>query len=273
MNHTLFDETDDELALRAEAEWLNPEDLHAQVIDLDYGLAILVDCSGGGSTGDVVSHIATGAIYACMQQGMRDFDWSAQGEDTARIRAMMLDAIGRARLRVAQLTSHGPRQECMATSMMIALFHTDQAIVAHVGGALLYRMRDGRLKQLSRNDASQKKRNADMLLSHEHGSFIGEQRRIPPRGESASVELELDLTQPGDLYLLCSAEVPHMLSAEEIEALLCAYYDHPETAYAALMARVNDHDAHHDSAIILVKLEPAATQMTGFFGRIFSRHT
>ena len=275
MSNPEFQQNDDDIAVHTDPGTLWSDHDHLLVVDLDYGLGILADCMGGGSVGEVASQIATGAIHGCMEAGMRVFDWQAPGDPALRIRAMMLEAIARARVRIVKLTAHEPRLNGLPTSILIALFHTDQAIVAHVGGAHFYQMRDGRLKLLSRHETSPQGRNADMLLMEESNSPSCDEILARCRGlpHTAEIDLCTHLTVPGDLYLLCSEDVPQMLSAEEIEALLCAYGDHPETAYAALMARVNDHSEHDNSSVILIKLEPAPTQMQGFFGRIFSRHS
>jgi serine/threonine protein phosphatase PrpC len=283
MTNPIFQQSDDDTAVHTEPGWLWDDHDHVLVVELDYGLGILAECAGGGSAGEVASNIATSAIYSCIEQGMRNFDWQSSGDPGAghpgaghpalRIRVMILEAIARARARILQLTSHEPRLNGLPTSILIALFHSDQAIVAHVGGAHFYLMRDGRLRLLTRHDASPQQRNADMLLLQEQNSPSCEEILSRCRGLplSAEINLRTHATLPGDLYLLCSEDVPQLLSAEEIEALLCAYGDHPETAYASLMARVNDHSEHDNSSVILIKLEPASTQMQGFFGRIFSR--
>lgn len=90
--------------------------------------------------------------------------------------------------------------------------------VFHVGDSRLYRMRDGNLTQLTRDQTM-----------HQHALELGLRHNLPPRnflmqalGPSHAVhpDLQTRATEPGDIYLLCSDGLHGCSSKDAIAAIL-----------------------------------------------------
>lgn len=123
-------------------------------------------------------------------------------------------------------------------------------LACHVGDSRLYRWRDGRLAQLTR----------DQTL-YQQAIDDGARASLPARnvllqaiGPGANVRPELQLlaVQPGDVYLLCSDGVYGESSAGQIEAILAAARDdNLDTCCAALLAMAI-HDGSGDNVTALL---------------------
>lgn len=97
------------------------------------------------------------------------------------------------------------------------------AVIAHVGDSRVYRLRDGKLRQLTRDHSLYQ----DLLAQGRHDvlhQLRGQIEHMVTRCIAADVavepEIQVDDTRPGDVYLLCSDGLSDVLADREIEQVL-----------------------------------------------------
>lgn len=111
----------------------------------------------------------------------------------------------------------------MGTTICVLSFVSGKAICGNVGDSRIYRMREGGLEQLTRDDSLKNAllsagRATEAKRAGEYFSNVVMQAM----GASVAIEPNLKVTEleKGDLFLLCSDGLTDMVDDQEIEALL-----------------------------------------------------
>ncbi len=197
------------------------------------GSVLLVCCDGMGGHlgGEVASLVAVETIG-------REFSAAAAGAPPdARLRR----AFQAAHARVSGRAAQRPELHGMGTTG-VALFYDGAARVwvAHVGDSRCYRVRDGRIEQLTHDHSIV----AELVRA---GRLTPEQAASHPHNElsraiGASRELEVDCAEldvkPGDRFLLCSDGLWNLVEPREMaEAVL---RETPSGAVRRLVDRANE---------------------------------
>lgn len=122
------------------------------------------------------------------------------------------------------LTSkRNPQYETMGTTVVAAVFAGKSMYLAHVGDSRIYRNRNGKLEQLTRDHS--------LLNEYLRMNFISQEeaRSFPLRNvimralglsEQVQVEVAGKVCRDGDVVLLCSDGLTDLVRDEEIEKLM-----------------------------------------------------
>lgn len=176
----------------------------------DSGLYIVADGMGGHASGEVASKMAVDSL--------REF-FSATAQDPERTWPYKMDrskgyeenrlitGIKLANLRIYESAQRDPRQRGMGTTIVTMFAVEDGVYVAHVGDSRGYRVRDGKIEQLTEdhsllNDYIKMKR----LTPEEIANFPHKNVIVRALGMKDTVKVDTRFEQPraGDVYLLCS---------------------------------------------------------------------
>jgi len=119
----------------------------------------------------------------------------------------------------------------MGTTLCCLYFHPEGLIYAHVGDSRIYRLRNGILEQLTKDDSLLR----EILESEGHNSDLKSQHHdhlykniiTKAIGTESVVEPAVHLADllNSDIYLMCSDGLSDMLSLQEIELILLRYPD------------------------------------------------
>lgn len=185
----------------------------------DWGAAV-ADGVGGGPAGD----LASAAFLHRLAAGRLDDLWAEQLAVVVRAANWDLRA----------LVERDPSLNGMATTFTGLFVARDgRLLLAHTGDSRAYRLREGRLEQLSRDDSLVQALVDQGLVSVEDA--ISHPRRNLITASLSGAELdaatvaEHDAAE-GDRWLLCSDGLTDFVTDEAIRAVLLA---HPEPATAA----------------------------------------
>ncbi len=196
-------------------------------IDPQHKLYVVADGMGGHSHGEVASQLAVTSIREFIAKNAdRDTTWPfGMDPGLAHHSNLLKMAVRTAHDQVLRAISKDGSLYGMGTTVVGLLLSGTTAAVAHVGDSRAYRLRGGRLEQITQ----------DHTWVHEQvvaGFLSREQARTHPLknvvtralgGESDVLvdvrELEV---QPGDLFLLCSDGLTGMLSDADIRDRLAS---------------------------------------------------
>ncbi len=199
----------------------NNED--ALACEPELGLFAVADGMGGYEGGEVASRLAVSALTDFIGRNAADDDvtWPYAidpaltfDENMARIAARIADDQIAAR-RVGDL-----RQ--MGATLAMMLTRGEQAVIAHVGDSRIYRLRGGRLEQLTRDHSAYEEllaAGADLPPRDEfpHSNMITRALGIGGQAEVTTLSL-----RPGDRYLLCTDGLTDAVPDEVIAQRLVA---------------------------------------------------
>lgn len=225
----------------------------AYFIDPSAKVFAVLDGMGGQAGGDVASSTAAAAMAEFFATVARDPD--ATWPYAIDLSRPMLENQIDAAIRLANRRVRARRSDelgSMGTTVASLALRGPLAVLAHVGDSRVYRLRDGRLEQLTRDHSLYEHlREAGVELppldEFPHANVIT--RALGPlddeRPELGRVEL-----RPGDRFLLCTDGLSGVLDEDRIAALLAA--GSVEQAADALIAAAYAADSHDNITAVVV---------------------
>ncbi|MCB1746047.1 MAG: DUF1631 family protein [Gammaproteobacteria bacterium] len=238
----------------------------------DAGLTDDEAAAGESAASDTAADVAAADVAAVDPDAPVDFEITAD-EDAVAVLAVDDDGppctASETRLRAAIaeanhriLETAGMRRECegMGTTIVVTAFEGDRVAVAHVGDSRLYRLRDGRLEQVT----------ADHSLRQElvnQGFYTPEEARTSARKNYITRAVGVDaVARPdsavhalaaGDVWLLCSDGLCDLVDDADIEALLVEHGTALEAAADKLVERANANGGKDNISVILAAVGAA----------------
>lgn len=241
--------------------------------DAANGLVVLADGMGGYNAGEVASGMATTVITTEMQQllaKVKPHEVDPESNKNVATR-LVREQVLKANASIYHAAQSQPQYAGMGTTLVVCLFYDDKALVAHLGDSRLYRMREGTLKQITRDHSLLQEQIDSGLISPEqakhaqHKNLVTKALGIDPTVEPEIREYE---TQPGDLYLLCSDGLCDMVEDGDISMALEALGANLKLAAQQLVQMANDNGGKDNVSVILVRVlreYPAARGVVGKF--------
>ena len=178
----------------------------------EVGLWAVADGMGGHAAGDVASNMIVDAL--------RDLP------PTRDHKAFTDDIQNRLHRVNTVLRRHAARQvpgQIVGSTVAVLVGSGTKAICLWAGDSRIYRLRNGRLLQLTRDHSQVEEMIAFGLLRREDAHAHPE-RNIITRAVGAAPELEIDVAvgdlRVGDSYLLCSDGLNKVVSDAEIESMI-----------------------------------------------------
>ncbi len=228
----------------------NNED--AIATDEAVGLAVLADGMGGYNAGEVASNMATSFIRNELGRWLREASNQASDAEVQRAMDICVDNANRAIFNAANVNAH---YAGMGTTLVLAVFRENRVMLGHVGDSRCYRLRAGRLQQITRDHSLLQEQIDAGLITAEQAAFSANKNLVTRAvGVEDTVLLETHQhdVMPGDLYLMCSDGLSDMLDDGTIAAVIA---DHQtlETACQALVAAANDAGGKDNISVILVR--------------------
>jgi protein phosphatase len=227
-------------------------------IDADAGLAVLADGMGGYNAGEVASQMATSFICSELGRWLREASAQAGDADVRRAMDICVDNANRA---IFNAANSNPQYAGMGTTLVVALFRDTRLLVGHVGDSRAYRLRGGRMQQITRDHSLLQEQIDAGLITPEQAAFSANKNLVTRAvGVEDTVLLETHQhdVMPGDLYLLCSDGLSDMLDDGAIAQILQSQESLDATC-RALIDAANDAGGKDNISVILVRAGGAAT--------------
>ncbi len=217
----------------------------------DKGLLLLVaDGVGGHQAGEVASALAA---HTAMSHYYAD-----PNHDLAEaLRA----AVSAARTAIQHAQTESPEQADMGSTLVMAVIHGTQLIVANVGDSRCYRLRGSKIAQLSKDHswvAEQVRAGVlteDEAHNHVYRSILN--RALGKANISGDPDIQTFDWQPADRLLLCSDGLWDALKDEQIATLLSISSGDVESIARGLVRMAKDADGS-DNITAVVACGPEA---------------
>jgi len=221
--------------------------------DPDAGLFAVADGMGGHEAGEVASAMALSALQEAL---------APRGRLPAALLPPGLEALAEgvrvANRRVFEAGRHRPADARMGTTLAAVLIEDEQVVLASVGDSRIYRVRDGRLTQLSRDHSL-----VGELVAR--GEMTPEEARCSPHkhvitralGMHPAVEVDAwsEALQPGDLFLLCTDGLTDEITDPEILEAILTRGENLEAACQALTDLANRRGGRDNITTLLIRYE------------------
>ena len=221
-------------------------------------LAVLADGMGGYNAGEVASNMATSFIRTELGRWLREASKQASDAEVRRAMDICVDNANRA---IFNASNSNPQYAGMGTTLVVAVFRDDRVLLGHVGDSRCYRIRAGRLQQVTRDHSLLQEQLDAGLITPEQAAFSSNKNLVTRAvGVEDSVMLETHQhdVEPGDVFLLCSDGLSDMLDDAAIAQVLQAH-DSLETSGRALIAAANDAGGKDNISVILARASGGAS--------------
>ncbi len=262
-----------EIVNQSDVGRMRPHNEDSTITDGRNGLAILADGMGGYKAGEIASTIAVTNILFGITNKLkkiknRKIDTSA-GFCNASI--LIRDAVIHANSVIYDVAKADLQCQGMGTTIVVGLFHNNILSIAHVGDSRLYRIRNNKIEQVTK----------DHSLIQEHidrGLYTAEEahEKIPKNmvtramGMEAHVDVDIieEAVLPDDIYLLCSDGLTDLVKDEEIHLTLSKYSVNLAQTADELVRFANERGGYDNTSVILVRILEEYSSSKGFLAKI-----
>ena len=230
-------------------------------IEIDAALAVLADGMGGYNAGEVASQMVTSFIQAELGRWLVEASVQASDADVRRAMDICVDNANRA---IFNAANANPQYAGMGTTLVLAVFRDTRLLIGHVGDSRAYRMRTGRLQQITRDHSLLQEQIDAGLITAEQAAFSANKNLVTRAvGVEDTVLLETHQHDilPGDVYLLCSDGLSDMLDDATIAQVMLAYTSLDATA-KALVDAANEAGGKDNIAVVLARAPGGAPVAT-----------
>ncbi len=246
--------------------------------DPNLGLAILADGMGGHRGGEVASAMAVSTVSDLLGHKLKKISPGETDEDSGySLESMAIhEAIIEANTSVYSASIDNTQYRGMGTTMVVVLFYDNRFTVAHVGDSRLYRLRDNEFEQITRDHSL-------MQELIDRGFYTPEQaqkslnKNLVTRAigieDYVQVDIQEDIAQVDDIYLLCSDGVTDLMDDDLIAQTIKKCDTDLAKAASELVRVANEHGGKDNISAILarpIKSFPAGNSLFSRFFDLFS---
>lgn len=232
----------------------------------EVGLYVVADGMGGHNAGNVASALVTTSIDNFFLATETDPLPEPKAEDSGLsdgARRIAL-AVRKANRDIFEISSTHQQHHGMGSTVVAAYIppNGDEVHVAHVGDSRCYRLRDGQIKQLTRdhsliNDA------LDIKPDLTPADLARLPKNIITRAlgmkDLVKVDIRTEKVRPGDMFLLCSDGLSGMVPDPDLGDVL-GMSEQVEDACEVLVAMANDAGGTDNISAVVVRVLPETQQ-------------
>jgi len=219
----------------------------AFAISVEHGVFLVCDGMGGAAAGEIASSLAVDEVLRML---------TSRAEAVPLVKAAQ-EAVLTANEAILSRSQHDQNLNGMGTTLVGLLVEERCVLVLNIGDSRCYRMRNGKLEQLTEDHSFVDEQVRLGYMTREQ-ALRSNFRSMITRALGTQSQVQPDLFQleaePGDLFLLCSDGLTRELSDSVIESLLAV--DLPlEGLCASLVSAANKAGGHDNITCVLVRAE------------------
>ncbi len=237
--------------------------------DAASGLAVLADGMGGYNAGEVASGIAVAMISSELKKALS----SDEELDIAKVERLVGEHAVRANNAIYQASQSQSQYAGMGTTLVTALWHDNKMVVGHIGDSRLYRLRNSKLEQVTKDHSLLQEQIDSGLITKEQARH-SQNKNLVTRAVGIDPDVEAEVhsydVQPGDIYLLCSDGLNDMVRDEDMQLTLSSLQANLPLAAERLVQQANDNGGRDNVSVILVRVQKSFPAGSGLVGKLKS---
>jgi len=179
-------------------------------------LAVVCDGMGGVVGGEIASRIVCETFYdlPLYCDGIKPYNAGSNRKRLERLIRVAND-------KIHDFVRHHPRYKGMGTTVSALLFLDDKIVVAHVGDSRIYRLRDGKLTRLTKDQTLRDhllrsgKISPDQAFGHPSGHVL--MQAVGASTHLNRIQSQVEDLAAGDVFLICSDGLSDLVHDDEIK--------------------------------------------------------
>lgn len=236
---------------------LNEDNL---LVPQEMALGVISDGMGGHACGEVASQITIDTIDDFYKRTSEDDPptWPIRLPQLELEKNRMVTAIKLANSEIFSQAQDDPDKKGMGCTVDAVYFSQGRCFIGHVGDSRVYRIRNGRLDQLTEDHSLLNDyRRMKEMSGEEVAAFPYKNVVVRALGLGAEVAVDVMVEQAlvGDLLLLCSDGLTDMLDDEEVLGLIEKHRKRLDSACNKLVDAANDAGGKDNITALLVQVE------------------
>jgi len=241
--------------------------------DPDLGLMVLADGMGGYNAGEVASGIAVQIVSELAAEGANREARQEIDPHSGLMRQSIIlrDAVYRSNKIIYQTAQSQTHCEGMGTTIVACMFYDDKVSIAHVGDSRAYRLRGGKLEQMTL-DHSLLQELVDRGFYSEEEAQRSTNRNYVTRALGVEPTVEVEVHEhdvlPDDVYLLCSDGLPDMVEDDDIHLTISTFNASLDVVGQQLIDLANDHGGRDNVSVMLAQVKEAFPAKKSLFAMI-----
>lgn len=206
------------------------------VVVEEAGLCVVADGMGGHLGGEIASNIAIETVSDAFKGRPRN------GQDERKDAELLSKCIKTANKEIYRRGNADAALKNMGTTIVAVVLAGDYIVTANVGDSRIYRMRDGKLQQVTEDHSwvgELRKKNLiseEDARSHPLKNIITRALGMEPTVE---VDVKWEKAKAGDIYLLCSDGLTDLVPDAEISRKMAAAGSNLSAMASALIETAN----------------------------------
>jgi protein phosphatase len=237
------------------------------------GLVVLADGMGGYKSGEVASGIAVRTLMGLVKEAIERQDLTIKdpATDLSRPGILLRDAIHRANKIIYQTARTQANCEGMGTTVVAGLFFDDKLTIAHVGDSRMYRLRSGKLEQVTQDHSLMQELVARGFYTPEEASRAAAKNFVT-RALGVEPNVEVEITEipvtKDDLFLLCSDGLSDMVEDDDIQLTISTFGANLETLAKQLVLLSNENGGRDNVSVVLARVLESFPAQRGVIDRL-----
>jgi protein phosphatase len=232
-------------------------------------VAVLADGMGGYNAGEIASGMATAFIKAELSRWLSEAGANAQIRD---IRRAMEICVDNANIAIYNSANANPSFAGMGTTLVLGVIKDGRLLVGHIGDSRCYRIRQGRMEQITKDHSLlQEQMDAGLITPEQAAGSPIKNLVTRALGVEQGVMLEVNefSIEPGDVYLMCSDGLSDMVSDEVIVRIACEDLRLEPLAEHLILA-ANECGGRDNISVLLVAAGEAV-EKKGFIAKLLGK--
>jgi len=247
-----------EMVARTDPGIIRSHNEDAIFVDASLGVTILADGMGGYNAGEVASGMATMRLAEDIARIIVSEAERGRGlSDAAVVEQHIFNEVAAANSAIFNASQSSAQYAGMGTTLVMAWFYDNRMSVAHIGDSRLYRLRNRRLEQLTRDHSLLQEQLDNGIITPEQARN-SENRNLVTRALGVDPEVDIEVHDydvcAGDIILLCSDGLNDMVEDDEIELALNTLGGNLPLAAEHLVHMSNDNGGRDNVSVVLVKV-------------------
>ena len=244
--------------------------------DENIGLAVLADGMGGLNAGEIASSMSVRLLMdelRSYQKGSSEIEAElASSESTEPMQVQVVQrAIEKANNAVFQMSQNELEYRGMGTTVLVSLFYDNKVAVGHIGDSRVYRFRNRKLMQITK-DHSFVQELIDKGLYTKDEARSSNKKNVVTRALGVAREVEVEVhehkVKVGDFYLMCSDGLTDLVRDHDLEATIKERGASLGETAGELVKLANAGGGKDNISVVLVKIHKPFPEQEGLFQKI-----